>query len=173
MFISRSGTPFVSFSLKIPAWLMSAVVACASLPVYSGDLSVSELKHSAECPISENGPCIMNRPFNVMQYTLLTKNVGINELNGLWAVTFGVDIIKKSTVPFQIRMVDIYGNAHMVEVTFSQTKGAGADLKSSSQKPSKSAEKSSANGRVNPADTSLEASPSDKARDDSFIGFKP
>ena len=96
------------------------LMALLSVPVFThpplaaNELTTSEIHHVVTCPDPADAPCIMKRPFNAMDYTVLTKDIGITEGNGVWIVSLAKSkASKKQTV----RVMDFFGQLHTIDVT--------------------------------------------------------
>jgi hypothetical protein len=62
----------------------------------------------------------MKRPFNAMDYTVLTKDVNISEGNGVWIVSFAKNpnkAIKKQI----IKVMDFYGELHIININVAES----------------------------------------------------
>jgi len=81
----------------------------------SNELTTPEKHHSVNCPDSADMPCIMKRPFNSMDYTLLTKDVNISEGNGVWIVNLAKNQGKTSKKQI-IKVMDFYGDLHVIDI---------------------------------------------------------
>jgi hypothetical protein len=111
--------------------------------VLSGELTTSEIHHFVNCPDPADTPCIMKRPFNSMDYTLITKDVSISEGNGVWIVNLANNP-NKTTKKQTIRVMDFYGELHVIGVTV-----MGSAKSENVAKPQKSNAKSTAQEKTN------------------------
>ena len=84
--------------------------------VLSNELTTSEIHHSVNCPDTADTPCIMKRPFNSMDYTVITKDVSIGEGNGVWIMNLAKSPSKTSKKQI-VRVMDFYGELHVIDVT--------------------------------------------------------
>jgi hypothetical protein len=110
--------------------------------VLSGELTTSEIHHYVNCPDPAETPCVMKRPFNSMDYTLITKDVSISEGNGVWIVTLA-KTPNKTTKKQIIRVMDFFGELHVIDVTV-----IGPTKSENSAKPQKSNAKAAVQEKI-------------------------
>ena len=152
---------------------MIAASVYVAVTAHSGDLNVRAMMHMVGCPSPGSIPCVMKRPFNVMQYTLLTKNVEITELNGVWSVTFDGSAFKKSDRPFEMHLLDFYGNAHVIEVTFDKSNIDETEVKKPQKKLKNISKSSLPLEKGKSAEQNDQTSTNLKSSSEPFINFKP
>jgi hypothetical protein len=103
----------------------SSIIFLSASVIFMGqaianELTKPETHHFVSCPDPVDTPCIMKRPFNAMDYTVLTKDVNISEGNGVWIVSFAKNpnkAIKKQI----IKVMDFYGELHIININVAES----------------------------------------------------